>query len=87
MSDVGGKYGSRRLNRSAGPQDVKPGWQIESAIRSIGPYINYPDGTVADRRTSEVLWRPGDDPAKKPLNPAREAYNKPHNGGYFGGGR
>ncbi|MGI0151578.1 MAG: hypothetical protein ACREC5_06550, partial [Thermoplasmata archaeon] len=58
---IGGKYGPRRLNRSAGPQDVRPGWQLESALRSIGPYVDY--GTaVADRVTGEILWREGDSP-------------------------
>lgn len=71
------KYGSRRLDRSAGPQDVHPGWQIESAERSIGPYVVYPDGTVADRRSGTVLWRPGD-PGKPPQNPPPEPYAKPH---------
>lgn len=76
--DIGGKYGARRLNRSAGPQDVKDGWHIESGIRSIGPYVNYPDGTVLDRRTQEVLWRPGDPPEARPKNPIPGAYDKPH---------
>ncbi len=73
-----GKYGSRRLPRSAGPEDVRPGWHIESAIRSIGPYVNYPDGTVVDRRTQRTVWSPGDNPAMKPRNPEPEAYDKPH---------
>ena len=72
------KYGSRRLDRSAGPGDVHPGWLLESAVRSIGPYINYPDGTVTDRRTGEILWRPGDPLEKRPRNPEPEPYNKPH---------
>ncbi len=73
-----GKYGSRRLDRSAGPQDVRPGWLMDSAERSIGPYVDY--GTaVSDRRTGDVLWREGDDPAKRPRNPAPEPYVKPHN--------
>ncbi len=76
MSDVGGKYGRRRLNRSAGPQDVRPGWLSDSAERSIGPYIDY-GNSVADRRTGEVIWREGDDPAKRPANPPREPYDKP----------
>jgi hypothetical protein len=72
-----GKYGSRRLPRSAGPEDVRPGWLLESAKRSIGPYVVYPDGSVADRRSGEVLWKPGD-PGEPPRNPTPEAYDKPH---------
>lgn len=78
--------GSRRLGRSAGPQDVTrdvtwtgyPSWHIESAIRSIGPYIIYPDGTITNRRTGEIVWRPGDPPEKRPRNPEPEFYDKPH---------
>jgi hypothetical protein len=84
MSEVGGKYGKRRLNRSSGPQDVRPGWLLDSAERSIGPYIEYPDGTTTDRRSGAILWRPGDDPTKKPRNPEPEPYDKPHSSGYFG---
>jgi hypothetical protein len=76
-------YGSRRLDRSAGPGDVRPGWLLDSAVRSIGPFINYPDGTVTDRARSLetpdcVLWRPGDPPGARPKNPAPEPYDKPH---------
>lgn len=80
-----GKHGSRRLPRSAGPGDVRPGWLMESAVRSIGPYVDYPDGAVADRRTGVVLWRPGDPIEARPRNPDPEPYDKPHNPGYFGG--
>jgi hypothetical protein len=55
---------------------VKPA--LESAIRSIGPYVIYPDGTVTDRATGLVLWRPGD-PGEPPHNPEPKLSNKPHN--------
>ena len=74
-----GKYGSRRLPRFAGPEDVRPGWLLESAKRSIGPYIEYPDRTVTDRRTGVVLWHSNMDPFKRPRNPDPEPYRKPHN--------
>jgi hypothetical protein len=64
----------RRLNRSAGPEDVRPGWLMESAIRSIGPYIHYGDVFTTDRRTGKILWRIGDDPAKRPQNPEPETF-------------
>lgn len=65
-------------DRSLGPQDVKPGWLMESAIRSLGPHIFYPNGVVTDRRTGDILWRPGDDPAKKPPPFDMGTSNKPH---------
>jgi hypothetical protein len=56
---------------------VHPGWLLESAERSIGPYVEYPDGTVTNRRTGEVLWRPGD-PGERPRNPPPEPFVKAH---------
>ena len=76
--------GEHHIGRSSGPQDVKDGWLLESATRSIGPYIDY--GTsVAERASGKIIWREGD-PRPKPKNPEREKYKKPHNPGYFGGG-
>lgn len=50
---------------------------LRRSIDDLGPYVDYPDGTVTDRRTGEVLWRPGDS-SKKPRNPERGKSNKPH---------
>lgn len=72
------KASAHHIGRSAGPQDVHPGWLLESATRAIGPYVDYPDGTVTLRATGEILWRPGDDPAKRPRNPQRELSDQPH---------
>ncbi|HEV2450215.1 MAG TPA: hypothetical protein VGU43_07420 [Thermoplasmata archaeon] len=48
-----------------------PETELDRAVRNLGPTIEYPDGTVCDRRTGGVLWRPGDDPARKPGGAAR----------------
>jgi hypothetical protein len=39
------------------------------AVRRYGRTIEYPGGVFCDRLTGEVLWRPGDDPGKKPGAP------------------
>ncbi|MGC2205883.1 MAG: hypothetical protein WA719_08185 [Thermoplasmata archaeon] len=44
----------------------------------IGPFVDYPDGSVTARATGELLWRPGDDPTARPVNPERGKSNKPH---------
>lgn len=51
---------------------------LRRAIERIGPFVEYPDGTVCDRATGRVLWKPGDPPEKRPRNPERPAYDKPH---------
>jgi hypothetical protein len=81
---VTSKYGPHHLGRSAGPEDVTseiawtggPKWLLDSAIRSLGPYVEYPDGSVTDRASGRLLWKPGD-PGKPPKNPERGRYNKP----------
>jgi hypothetical protein len=40
--------------------------EMARAVARLGLTITYPDGTICDRRTGDVLWRPGDDPSKKP---------------------
>jgi hypothetical protein len=58
---------------------VRDGRTPSGAYRSsIGPFMDYPDGTVADRATQEILWRPGDPPEKRPVNPERGKSRKPH---------
>ena len=46
-------------------------WLLESACRSLGPYVEYPDGTVTDRRTGKVLGHIGEPGC--PRNLPREA--------------
>lgn len=83
---------NRTLGRSAGPRDVTdavswtggPQWILDSAIRSLGPYVVYPDGTVDSRVTGERLWTPGD-PGVPPSNPEPGKSAQKHNSGYFGG--
>jgi hypothetical protein len=50
----------------------KHDWKIASARRALARHIFYPDGTVALRETGEVVWKPGDDPARRPTEPEPE---------------
>jgi hypothetical protein len=58
--------------------DFPPGCDVREVILThtiadLGPYIHYNDLATTDRRTGEILWRAGDDPAKRPQNPERPA--------------
>jgi hypothetical protein len=44
----------------------------------IGPFVEYPGGTVENRATGEVVWSPGDPPEARPRNPDRGQSKKPH---------
>jgi hypothetical protein len=44
----------------------------------LGPFVEYPGGTVTDRATGEVVWSPGDPPEARPSNPERGQSTKPH---------
>ena len=39
------------------PREIQDSSEMERAVRELGPTITYPDGTVADRRTGEILRR------------------------------
>jgi hypothetical protein len=45
---------------------------------SIGPFVEYPGGTVADRATGDTVWSPGDPPELRPKNPDPGQSKKPH---------
>lgn len=52
--------------------------ELRRSVERLGPYVEYPDGTVTDRLTGAVLWRVGD-PEPRPRNPERGFSDKPHN--------
>lgn len=85
MTGEKSRPGPNHLGRSAGPMDVTeelcwtghPKWLLDSAIRSIGPYVEYPGGTVVDRATGGIIWRKGDK-GERPRNPERATSSQPH---------
>ncbi|MDE1821533.1 MAG: hypothetical protein KGI98_11900 [Euryarchaeota archaeon] len=60
---------------------------LRRAIADLGPFVFYPTGEVADRRTGQIVWRPGDPPERRPRPIERGYSDKRHNSGYFGGWR
>jgi hypothetical protein len=73
---VGGVPGSARSSYSTG---AGPGIPQKPLMRGLGPFVEYPNGTVTDRVSGAVLWRPGDDPVRRPRNPPPERSDKPRN--------
>jgi hypothetical protein len=63
---------SEAAKRKAGAPSADARWSV------IGPFVEYPDGSVADRSSGDLLWKPGDPPELRPSNPDRGQSKKPH---------
>lgn len=73
MGSTNRTLGRSSTNRDFAGLDAEgaKAWLMNSYVRSIGPYVEYPDGTVADRRTGQILGNLSD--PKCPRNPPRIA--------------